>query len=238
MSSSRLRTSLSGLPSPRRTVWRNPLRDVRHRLELNRDQLALGPAAVLHAVMDSVVDNYVLIERELSDDLERIEQQVFTGAEEADVTAIYRLKREVLEFRRAAYPLADALQRVGLRPIPDLIDTDVLPFFRDVADHLARVNDHIESYDRLLTDILNAHLTQVTVQQNEDVRRISAWVAIMAVPTMIAGIYGMNFEFIPELSATVTIGDSEFYWGYFAILAVILASTATLFLFFRRHRWL
>ena len=71
-----------------------------------------------------------------------------------------------------------------------------------MADHLARVNDHIESYDRLLTDILNAHLTQVTVQQNEDVRRISAWVAIMAVPTMIAGIYGMNFEFMPELSAT------------------------------------
>ena len=157
----------------------NPLRDVRHRLELNRDQLALGPAAVLHAVMDSVVDNYVLIERALSDDMDRIEQQVFTGAKETDVTAIYRLKREVLEFRRAAYPLAEALSRVGLRPFPDLIDAEVLPFFRDVADHLARVNDHIESYDRLLTDILNAHLTQVTVQQNEDVRRISAWVAII-----------------------------------------------------------
>ena len=96
----------------------NPLRDVRHRLELNRDQLALGPAAVLHAVMDSVVDNYVLIERALSDDMERIEQQVFTGAEDTDVTAIYRLKREVLEFRRAAYPLAEALGRVGLRPVP------------------------------------------------------------------------------------------------------------------------
>ena len=87
----------------------NPLRDVRHRLELNRDQLALGPAAVLHAVMDSVVDNYVLIERALSDDMDRIEQQVFTGAKETDVTAIYRLKREVLELRRAAYPLAEAL---------------------------------------------------------------------------------------------------------------------------------
>ena len=216
----------------------NPLRDVRHRLELNRDQLALGPAAVLHAVMDSVVDNYVLIERALSDDMDHIEQQVFTGAKETDVTAIYRLKREVLEFRRAAYPLAEALRRVGVRPFPDLIDAEVLPFFRDVADHLARVNDHIESYDRLLTDILNAHLTQVTVQQNEDVRRISAWVAIIAVPTMVAGIYGMNFEFMPELSASVTIGGSEFQWGYFGILAVILASTAALFLFFRRHHWL
>ena len=98
----------------------NPLRDVRHRLELNRDQLALGPAAVLHAVMDSVVDNYVLIERALSDDMDRIEQQVFTGAKETDVTAIYRLKREVLEFRRAAYPLAEALDRVGQRPFPGL----------------------------------------------------------------------------------------------------------------------
>ncbi|MGV1008807.1 MAG: magnesium/cobalt transporter CorA [Dermatophilaceae bacterium] len=216
----------------------NPLRDVRHRLELNRDQLALGPAAVLHAVMDSIVDNYVLIERALSEDLDNIEQQVFTGHEDTDVTAIYRLKREVLEFRRAAYPLAEALHRFGLRAFPGLMEPEVLPFFRDVADHLARVNDHIESYDRLLTDILNAHLTQVTVQQNEDMRKISAWVAMAAVPTMLAGIYGMNFQFMPELTASVTVDGYEVYWGYFVILAVMAATVGGLFLFFRRHRWL
>ena len=216
----------------------NPLRDVRRRLELNKEQLSLGPAAVLHAVMDSVVDNYVLIERELGNDLDLIEQQVFSGSKDTDVTVIYRLKREVLEFRRAASPLAEALSRLGQHPYMKLIDPEVLPFFRDVEDHLARVNDHIESYDRLLTDILNAHLTQVAVQQNEDMRRISAWVAMAAVPTMIAGIYGMNFEFMPELNASITMGETEIYWGYFAIMGVIVGSSLTLFRLFRRHHWL
>jgi magnesium transporter len=216
----------------------NPLQDVRRRLELNKEQLSLGPAAVLHAVMDSVVDNYVVIERELLVDFERIEQQVFSGSKDTDVTVIYRLKREVQEFRRAASPLAEALQNLGSHPYMKLIDPDVLPFFRDVEDHLARVNDHIESYDRLLTDILNAHLTQVAVQQNEDMRRISAWVAMAAVPTMIAGIYGMNFQFMPELTASITVGDFEIYWGYFAIMALIALTSGGLFVFFRRHGWL
>ncbi len=216
----------------------NPLRDVRHRLEADPDQLALGPAAVLHAVMDSVVDTYLLIDEELSVDLDTIEQQVFTGSPDTDVTGIYRLKREVLEFRRAAVPLAEAMRRLWSSPYVDLLDPQVLPFFRDVSDHLARVNDHIETYDRLLTSILHAHLTQVTVRQNEDMRRISAWVAMAAVPTMIAGIYGMNFHFMPELDASVTIGAFEVYWGYFAVLALIAGVSLALFKFFRRHHWL
>ncbi|MEI2764464.1 MAG: magnesium/cobalt transporter CorA [Dermatophilaceae bacterium] len=217
----------------------NPLAGVRHRLEANRDQLTLGPVAVLHAVMDSVVDNYVLIDEELREDLDRIERQVLgEGSDEADARTIYRLKREILEFRRAALPLADAIRRLHVSPLSQTMDEQVIPFFRDVEDHLARVNDHVESYDRLLTVVLSAHLAQVSVQQNNDMRRISAWVAMAAVPTMIAGIYGMNFRYLPELEASVTVGEVEVYWGYFAVLGLMAATVFGLFRFFRRHRWL
>ncbi|HON75726.1 MAG: magnesium/cobalt transporter CorA [Actinomycetales bacterium] len=207
----------------------NPLFGVRTRLEQHAEQLQLGPSAVLHAVMDSVVDNYVLIDGELERDLERIEQQVFTGSFDIDATAIYRLKREVLEFRRAAIPLSASIRKIVMEPGLDLIDEDVIPFFRDVQDHLLRVIDHIETYDRLLTDVLNAHLAQLSVRQNEDMRRISAWVAIAAVPTMIAGIYGMNFDFMPELRQT---------WGYPAVLVLMATACGLIYRSFRKSGWL
>ncbi len=207
----------------------NPLFGVRTRLEQHAEQLQLGPSAVLHAVMDSVVDNYVLIDGELERDLERIEQQVFTGSFDIDATAIYRLKREVLEFRRAAIPLSASIRKIVMEPGLDLIDEDVIPFFRDVQDHLLRVIDHIETYDRLLTDVLNAHLAQLSVRQNEDMRRISAWVAIAAVPTMIAGIYGMNLDFLPELRQT---------WGYPAVLVLMATACGLIYRSFRKSGWL
>jgi magnesium transporter len=207
----------------------NPLFGVRTRLEQHPEQLELGPSAVLHAVMDSVVDNYVLIDGELERDLERIEQQVFTGSYDIDATAIYRLKREVLEFRRAAIPLSASIRKIVMEPGLDLIDEDVIPFVRDVQDHLLRVIDHIETYDRLLTDVLNAHLAQLSVRQNEDMRRISAWVAIAAVPTMIAGIYGMNFDFMPELRQT---------WGYPAVLVLMASACGLIYRSFRKSGWL
>ncbi|HMT90664.1 MAG TPA: magnesium and cobalt transport protein CorA [Dermatophilaceae bacterium] len=216
----------------------NPLDHVRRRLENDPVQLRLGPLAVLHAVMDSVVDNYESIDRYIAEDLTQIEQQVFGEHGNVDATSIYRLKREVLEFRRAAVPLAEAMRRFPFLNYVGKGEKKVLPFFRDVEDHLARTNDHVESYDRLLSEILNAHLTKVTVQQNEDMRRISAWVAMAAVPTMIAGVYGMNFHYMPELEASVMIGDSEFYWGYFAIVALMVSVSAGLFIFFRKHDWL
>ncbi|MEO7235470.1 MAG: magnesium and cobalt transport protein CorA, partial [Lapillicoccus sp.] len=219
----------------------NPLQEVRHRLEENAEHLALGPAAVLHAVMDSVVDNYTLVDAEIHEDLQRIEQDVFSGARDVDATVIYRLKREVLEIRRASNPLADAMERLFVQPHRAIVDRDgseVLAFFRDVRDHLLKVNDHVESYDRLLTDILNAHLAQISVRQNDDMRKISAWVAIAAVPTMIAGIYGMNFHTIPELEASVTVGDTEVYYGYFVIVAVMVGACAGLYRAFKRSGWL
>jgi magnesium transporter len=214
----------------------NPLAGVRAGLESDPERLRLGPMSVLHAVMDLVVDNYLLVESELQTDLDEIEVEVFTEAA-ANSRTIYRLKREVLEAKRAVVPMVlplDALVASPDSPLPEGGELRLL--FRDVADHLKTVRDHVEAYDRLLSDILNAHLAQVSVAQNEvtvrqnaDMRRISAWVAIAALPTMIAGIYGMNFDNMPEL---------RWRYGYFIVLGVMVVACGALYRGFRRSGWL
>ena len=207
----------------------NPLAAVRRKLEANPEQLQHGEIAVLHAVMDSIVDNYLTIDQELQVDLEEIEEEVFSGARDVDSGGIYRLKREVLEFRRAAVPLAGPLSLLHDGSRSPISDKEMRLLLRDVADHLLKVIDHVESYDRLLTDVLNAHLAQISVQQNSDMRKISAWVAIAAVPTMLAGIEGMNFAHMPEL---------RHVWGYPAVLTVMVVSCLVLYRAFRRSKWL
>jgi len=214
-----------------------PLAGLRKHLEADPEVMRGGPVAVLHAIVDSVVDNYTVIDGELSSDLDDIETAVFSGAD-MDSSTIYRLKREVLEFRRAAAPLAAPLMALHADERSPVTDPELRLQFRDVSDHLQAVIDHVESYDRLLTDVLGAHLTQVTVQQNNDMRRISAWVAIAAVPTMIAGIYGMNFDYMPELTASVHVGDSELRYGYFVVLAVMALACGALYRAFKRSGWL
>ncbi|AKU17021.1 magnesium and cobalt transport protein CorA [Luteipulveratus mongoliensis] len=212
-----------------------PLAPVRAALEHAPELLAHGPVAVLYSVMDAVVDNYMRIDDELADDLDRIERDVFSADRTTNVQEIYSLKREVLETRRAALPLVEPLMRMlkaGLLP------KEALPFFRDINDHLLRVVDHIETYDRLLTDVLNAHLAQVSVQQNGDMRKISAWVAVAAFPTMVAGIYGMNFSGMPELTASFDIGGSEYYYGYFVVLAFIVVGCVFIYRAFKKSGWL
>lgn len=216
----------------------NPLQGVRHRLESDAAQLAHGPMAVLHAVMDSVVDNYLAVDQEIRRDLEQIEERVFDTARSGDANTIYRLKREVLEFRRASQPLADALSMYMERGSGRALPGAVQVFFRDIADHLRQVNDHVDAYDHLLSDVLSAHLAGVSVKQNEDMRRISAWVAIAAVPTMIAGIYGMNFENMPELQASIRIGDGEFQYGYYVVLCVMATACSLMYRAFKRSGWL
>ncbi len=214
-----------------------PLAGLRHRLEADAEVLRMGPMAVLHAIVDVVVDNYTLIDAEVSADLDDIETGVFSGAD-MDSSTIYRLKREVLEFRRAAAPLAAPLMAMHEADNPHVTDAELRLRFRDVSDHLQAVIEHVESYDRLLTDVLGAHLTQITVQQNNDMRRISAWVAIAAVPTMIAGIYGMNFDVMPELTASIHVGDGEFKYGYFVVVGLMLTACGSLYRAFKRSGWL
>ena len=204
------------------------LSGLRTRLEGNTDLLRTGPMAVLHGILDVVVDGYQEVADELAIDIEQIEERVFSPERTDDAAIIYKLKRENLEMRRALDPLrpvADDLLRQGVIAIPD----ELRPYFRDLGDHLLRVSDLSAQYDVLLGTILEASRSRQAVQQNDDMRKISAWVAIAAVPTMIAGIYGMNFDFMPELHEN---------WGYPAVLILMFGACGLLFRAFKRSGWL
>jgi magnesium transporter len=204
------------------------LSSVRSSLQAHPDMLRHGPSAVIHAVLDRVVDDYLEVLHGLETDIDEIEQAVFSSSGRNHAERIYKLKREVLEFRRAVAPLAEPLTQLQSGALP-CIAGDISPYFRDVSDHLTRATEQIEAFDVLLTSALNANLASVGVRQNEDMRKISAWVAIMAVPTMIAGIYGMNFDHMPEL---------EQVWGYPAVLALMVTSCLVLYRAFKRNDWL
>ncbi|HJS73159.1 MAG TPA: magnesium/cobalt transporter CorA [Vicinamibacteria bacterium] len=204
------------------------LKEVRRSLELRPDFLANGPSAVLYGIVDRVVDDYIPVVAGLEDDIEQVEAEVFSSDRANPVERIYYLKREVLEFRRATAPLLVPLNQLAVQPIA-VVRPEVREYFRDVYDHLLRVNEQVESFRDLLTSILEANLTQMNIRQNEDMRRISAWVAIAVVPTMIAGIYGMNFEYMPELRSPV---------GYPLVLVGMFAICSGMYVFFRKRDWL
>ena len=204
------------------------LKDVRHRLELEREVLDCGPSAVLYAVCDRIVDDYTDITFEVEEDIEEVEQRVFSPERSNDAERIYNLKREVIEFRRAVRPLVEPMAKLASGAVPQIHDK-MQPFFRDVADHAVRVSEAVDGFDDLLGSVLSANLAQVGVQQNNDMRRISAWVAIVAVPTMIAGIYGMNFKHMPELN---------WRFGYPMALAAMAVACVGLYRAFKRTGWL
>jgi magnesium transporter len=206
----------------------SPLPEVRRTLEAEPGRLKYGPGAVLHAILDRVVDDYQPAIHGLANDIEEVEEEVFSPRRVNPAERIYKLKREVLEFHRATEPLLDPLDRLA-RGHLDLIHPEIRTYFRDVNDHLVRAAEQLESFRDLLTSVLAANLTQVSVRQNDDMRKISAWVAIAAVPTMIAGIYGMNFEHMPELTWT---------FGYPAVLLVMASICSFLYWRFRRAGWL
>ncbi|MEU3557677.1 magnesium and cobalt transport protein CorA [Streptomyces fragilis] len=180
------------------------LRSLRRRLEEDPELLAKGPSAVLHAIADHVVDGYLAVADAVQDDIDDVETEVFSPGRRGsaprgtDAGRIYQLKREVLEFKRAVAPLLRPMQLLSERPMR-LIDPDIQKYFRDVADHVARVQEQVIGFDELLNSILQANLAQASVAQNEDMRKITSWAAIIAVPTMVCGVYGMNFEHMPEL---------------------------------------
>ncbi|OEV05976.1 magnesium and cobalt transport protein CorA [Streptomyces oceani] len=209
------------------------LRALRHRLEENAELLSKGPSAVLHAIADQTVDGYLAVADAVQDDIDEVEIEVFSNTasgnrRRGDAGRIYQLKREVLEFKRAVSPLLRPMQQLGERPMR-LVDPDIQDYFRDVADHLARVNEQVLGFDDLLNSILQANLAQATVAQNEDMRKITSWAAIFAVPTMITGIYGMNFDYMPE---------TEWQFGYPAVLALTVAICVAIHRGFRHNGWL
>ncbi|MCX4733086.1 magnesium/cobalt transporter CorA [Streptomyces sp. NBC_01363] len=209
-----------------------PLAAVRRRLEAEPEVLKHGPTAVLYAISDAVVDHYIEVAGELQVDLEELETEVFapTGVGDTKSTAarIYTFKRQILEFRRATGPLSAPMARLAGADVP-FVHEHSQPFFRDVSDHLTRANEYVEGLDRLLSDILSAHLAQVGVRQNDDMRKISAWAAMAAVPTMVAGVYGMNFDHMPEL---------RWVWSYPVVIALMAVVVFALYRQFKRRGWL
>jgi magnesium transporter len=204
------------------------LKNIRKRLESEHEILDCGPSAVVYAVVDRIVDDYSNIALAVEQDIEEVEKNVFSPERTNDAERIYNLKREVIEFRHAVLPLVAPMARLAAVSTPHIHER-MRPFFRDVADHAIQVSEKVEGFDDLLSSVLNANLAQVGVQQNEDMRRISAWVAIAAVPTALAGVYGMNFDHMPEL---------HWIFGYPMALALMAASCAGLYRAFKRSGWL
>lgn len=202
--------------------------EVRRRLESDPEELAFGPGAVLLEIIDQVVDDYAGVLVGLEDDIRQVEEQVFSATDVIPTERIYRLKRQVLHFRQATQPFLDPLDRLA-RGRFAAIHPDLREYYRDVHDHLTRVVEGVAAMADLLTSILDANLTQVSVRQNEDMRKISAWVAMAAVPTMLAGIWGMNFDAMPELDQ---------WWGYPLALALMAVVIVTLYRRFKKAGWL
>ncbi|MEU3946399.1 magnesium and cobalt transport protein CorA [Streptomyces sp. NPDC029526] len=209
------------------------LRALRHRLQDDPELLAKGPSAVLHAIADHVVDGYIAVADAVQDDIDEVENEVFSPGRKGvprgtDAGRIYQLKREVLEFKRAVSPLLRPMQLLSERPMR-LIDPEIQKYFRDVADHVARVQEQVIGFDELLNSILQANLAQASVAQNADMRKITSWAAIIAVPTMVCGVYGMNFEYMPETRWT---------YGYPMVLGVTVAICLGIHRMLKRNGWL
>ena len=204
------------------------LAPVRSDLEARRELLAHGPWAVAYAVMDRVVDVYIEVTDQLEDDLETLEADVFSRQSHGRIERIYQVKRELVEFKRAVVPLQRPLLTLTTQANRD-VPEEIGRYLRDVQDHLTRTVEQVSSYDDLLNSILQARLAQVTVEQNNDMRKIAAWAAIAAVWTAIAGIYGMNFDFMPE---------TGWQYGYPVVLALMLVISLGLYRWFRRNGWL
>jgi magnesium transporter len=205
-----------------------PLRDVRKRVEAHPELLRCGPSAVLYAIADFVVDSYAPVIAGLDNDVHEVEREVFSDRTENPVERIYFLKRQTLEVIAALEPLEGPLSDLANHRI-EFVAEDTQAYFRDVHDHLARAISRVATINDVLNSVLSANLTRVSVRQNEDMRKISAWVAILAVPTAVAGVYGMNFKHMPELNADL---------GYPIVIVLTAIICFVLYRGFKRSGWL
>jgi magnesium transporter len=208
------------------------LREAHRRMEGESDLLRKGPFAILYAIMAHVVDDYGPVADGLENDIDQIEVQVFEGdpGSSSDVSRrIYELSREVIQFHQATQPLAGALLGSLMEDDSHNVDPDVRRYLRDVRERALRVTERVEGFRELLSNILTVSFTMVGIQQNDQTKKISAWAAIVIVPTLIAGIYGMNFDYIPEL---------DWRFGYLFALSLMALVALFLYLRFKRSGWL
>ena len=204
------------------------LETARHALEADPAKLAQGPSSAIYAVADRIVDEYLSVLAELQTDVDEVETSVFSTDRTSDSARIYTLKRELSEVRRAVMPLREPIRAFANGVVP-LLDPDIQPFFRDILDHLNQAADMADGLELLLSSAFDAHLAQISVQQNDDMRKISAGAALVVVPTFIAGVYGMNFELLPR---------SGSLFGFFFALALMGISVTWLWIFFKKSGWL
>jgi len=204
--------------------------DVRGRCEATPGHLAMGPGFVLYAIMDFIVDNYFPVIEYIEDRLGALEERIFGGSRpQRDVAQrIYQMKRQLISSKRAVSPLVDVCNRLTRWDGHGLIPDEVRPYFRDVYDHVVRINDTIDGLRELLSSALDANLALVSIRQNEIMKQLAGWAAIVAAPTLLAGIWGMNFEAMPELRV---------WWGYPLALALIFGIMGVLYWRFRRAGW-
>src|SRR5215204_4630423 len=204
------------------------LGEVRKRLEADPELLMQGPEAILYAIMDRVVDGYAPVVRGLENDIDEIEVEVFSGNPGVS-RRTYELSREVIEFQRAVEPLSGILAVLTAGFEKYGIDEELRRYLRDVQDHAIQVNERVAGFRELLQNILSVNLTLVGLQQNNEVKRISAWAAILFAPTLVGTVYGMNFDHMPELHWLV---------GYPFALVLMLVVSVALYAIFKRRDWL
>jgi magnesium transporter len=206
-----------------------PYTEVRARCEATPELMKKGQGFVLYAVMDFIVDRYFPVVHELEQSLEAIEAKIFKEKPSRETTEqIYDLKRELLEVKRAVSPLVDICNRL-MRFDIKCISEETRPYFRDIYDHVVRINEMVDNTRELLNSAMEANFSLISISQSDVSKKFAGWAAIIAVPTMVAGFYGMNFKFMPELA---------WHYGYYAVVFVTLCICTTLYFFFRRSGWL
>jgi magnesium transporter len=203
--------------------------DVRTRCEHTPHLLSKGQGFALYAVMDFIVDKYFPVAQELEQKLEALEDKIFKEKPSRETTEqIYMLKRELLEVKRAVSPLIDICNRLMRFDISS-VSEEMRPYFRDVYDSVIRINEIIDSTRELLNAALEANFSLISISQNDVSKKFAGWAAIIAVPTMVTGFYGMNFKFMPEV---------EWQFGFYAVLLFTIGSCSLLYYFFRKYGWL
>lgn len=213
-----------------RTRARQGFAGVRARCETEPEMLRHGSAFVFYCLMDTVVDRYFPVIDAIEDELEAVEERIFDEhtSPRANIEALYAIKRKLMTVKHAVGPLLEAVGRLYGGRVP-AICINTQEYFRDVGDHLNRLNQSVDAAREMVTTAISVTLSMITIQENEVVKRLASYAALVAVPTMIAGIYGMNFRFMPEL---------EWRYGYAAALALMAVLDGWLFYRFRRAKWL
>ncbi len=205
-----------------------PLGDIRRRLEADPQRLARGPWTVLHAIADKIIDDYLEVVGEFEIDVDEVEAAVFGVDGERRVNSVYQVKRELIEFKRSVIPLAQPLQRLATRDYP-MVPAEARAYFRDLYDHHVAAAESVASYDEVLSSIMQAALARLSVSDNQDMRKLAAWAAMIAAPTALAGVYGMNFRHIP---------GSAGRWDFEIFCLLILAVMVAVWIGFKRNKWL